>query len=106
MQLYKDGKPFGSPIEFAEDGNVNFNLSDTLNDKDAHTYFAVFQPAGTPASAPPWRVRLAGNEADLTDLASSLQGGDIRVVQDGKWYCLESEVLNQLTDPIVFILGR
>lgn len=48
--------------------------------------------------APPWRVRLKGEDADLKDLVNCLQG-KTRVVHEGGAYFLESEVLDNLSTP-------
>jgi hypothetical protein len=45
--------------------------------------------------APPWRVRLRGEEADLNDVANCLQGRT-RIICEQGVYFLESEILDNL----------
>jgi hypothetical protein len=55
--------------------------------------------SASPKPLPPWRVRLEGSDVDLKDLASCLQQGQIRIVEQGGSYFLESSVLDELQEP-------
>jgi hypothetical protein len=47
---------------------------------------------------PPWRIHLTGADQDLQDLAAAHSLGRTRVVHFQGEYCLEADVLNELSD--------